>query len=92
MIRPLHCVVFACLLAPIPMMSQPNGSASSGMNSGNASSAATTKIVKPVEPMKPFSRFALGGGIGINGINLQAATNVNPYLNLRAVGMCLDTP
>jgi hypothetical protein len=36
--------------------------------------------------MKPFSRFALGGGISLMGVNLQAATNVNRYLNLRGTG------
>ena len=36
--------------------------------------------------MKPFSRFALGGGISLMGVNLQAATNVNQYLNLRGTG------
>jgi hypothetical protein len=34
----------------------------------------------------PFSHLAVGGGIGLMGINLQAATNVNRYLNVRGVG------
>ncbi len=34
----------------------------------------------------PFSRLAVGGGIGLMGINMQAATNVNRYLNLRGTG------
>lgn len=33
-----------------------------------------------------FSRLALSGGIGVNGINLQAAVEANRYLNLRGVG------
>jgi hypothetical protein len=37
-------------------------------------------------PMGPLSHFALGGGISTMGINLQAATNLNRYLNLRASG------
>jgi hypothetical protein len=36
--------------------------------------------------MSPLSRFALGGGISTTGINLQAATNLNRYMNLRASG------
>ena len=36
--------------------------------------------------MGPFSHFALGGGISTMGINLQAAINVNRYINLRATG------
>ncbi len=38
----------------------------------------------------PFSRFALGGGISTMGINLQAATIVNRYINLRASGNYLN--
>jgi hypothetical protein len=34
----------------------------------------------------PFSRLALSGGIGIGGINLQAAVEANRHINLRAVG------
>jgi hypothetical protein len=36
--------------------------------------------------MRPFSRIAFGGGIGVMGINLQAATNLNRYMNVRASG------
>jgi hypothetical protein len=36
--------------------------------------------------MGTLSRFALGGGISTMGINLQAATNLNRYMNLRASG------
>ena len=34
----------------------------------------------------PFTRLAFEGGIGIGGINMQAATNINRYLNVRATG------
>jgi len=30
--------------------------------------------------------MALGGGIGIGGINMQAAVNANQYLNIRGIG------
>ena len=36
--------------------------------------------------MKPFSHLALGGGISMMGINLQSATNINRYSNLRVSG------
>lgn len=36
--------------------------------------------------VKPFSRFALGGGISTMGVNLQAATNLNSYMNVRVIG------
>jgi len=38
------------------------------------------------EGSKAFTRLAVGGGIGLMGINMQAATNVNRYLNVRGVG------
>jgi hypothetical protein len=34
----------------------------------------------------PFSRFAIGGGISVMGINLQAATNINRHFNIRGTG------
>lgn len=43
------------------------------------------KAVKNAPPA-PFSRLALSGGIGANGINMQAAVNANRYLNIRGVG------
>jgi hypothetical protein len=36
--------------------------------------------------MGPLSRFALGGGISTTGINLQVATILNRYMNVRASG------
>lgn len=36
--------------------------------------------------MGPLSRLALGGGISTTGINLQAATILNRYMNVRATG------
>jgi hypothetical protein len=35
---------------------------------------------------RPFSHLAFSAGLGFNGVNLQAATNLNQYMNLRAVG------
>lgn len=37
-------------------------------------------------PSQPFSRLALSGGVGLMGINLQAATEANRYLNIRGTG------
>jgi hypothetical protein len=86
MTRLFHCIALACLLASIPLMSQQNVSSSAAVGTGNEPPAASTRPATSIGPLSPFSRLALGGGIGINGINLQAATNVNPYLNIRAVG------
>jgi hypothetical protein len=48
----------------------------------------TTKATKKKAEvhLKPFSKLALGGGVGVMGVNLQAATNVNRHLNLRGSG------
>ena len=40
----------------------------------------------PTSVPGPLSRLALQGGIGIGGINMQAAVEANRYLNVRAVG------
>jgi hypothetical protein len=54
-----------------------------------ASKAAKKKKKTEVQ-LKPFSRLALGGGVGVSGVNLQAATNVNRHLNLRGYGNVLN--
>ena len=36
--------------------------------------------------LKPFSALGFGGGVSLMGVNLQAATNMNRYLNLRGTG------
>lgn len=73
----LLCAVTATLL----------GQSSSASSDQPAPGAKTTKAAKKAEvPMKPFSRFALGGGISLMGVNLQAATNLERHLNLRGTG------
>jgi hypothetical protein len=66
-------------------MAQQTNFSSSGSEPKPEDSAVVTTKPAP-EPLKPFSRFALGGGIGIGGINLQAATNLNRYSNVRVSG------
>lgn len=54
---------------------------------GAGNSAAPVVVPNTSTPsMKPFSRVAIAGGIGLMGINLQAATNVNRYANVRLTG------
>jgi hypothetical protein len=36
--------------------------------------------------IKPLSRFALGAGVSAEGIDLQAATNLDRHFNLRVIG------
>jgi hypothetical protein len=46
----------------------------------------THKAKRKTTTIKPFSRLAVGGGISLMGINMQAATNVNQHLNVRGTG------
>jgi hypothetical protein len=49
--------------------------------------AQADKASKKAEAhLKPFSAVAFGGGMSLMGVNLQAATNMNRYLNLRGTG------
>ena len=61
--------------------------ASAGLFAQNSDQPAPpqTRAEKGVSPA-PFSRLALSGGIGANGINMQAAVNANRYLNIRGIG------
>ena len=56
----------------------------------SAASAAAAGGAPAAPPMSaapgPFSRLGFEGGVGVGGINMQAATNISSHLNLRAVG------
>ena len=52
----------------------------------DAASTIETQRKPGPASMRPLTHFALGGGISLMGINLQTATNVNRYLNLRFAG------
>jgi hypothetical protein len=52
-----------------------------------APTAKADKAAKKAEVhLRPFSALAFGGGMSLMGVNLQAATNMNRYLNLRGTG------
>jgi hypothetical protein len=59
---------------------------SQAVPSAQSSGRLSHRSKKPVTPLKPFSRLAVGGGVSLMGINMQAATNVNQHLNVRATG------
>jgi hypothetical protein len=52
--------------------------------------AATRKTAKKGKKaevhLKPFTSIAFGGGMSLMGVNLQASTNLNRYMNLRGTG------
>jgi len=81
--RELCCCLVILLAAPAVLLAQ------------NDSAPATPPAMQTTRgPMAmpgagepaPFSRLALEGGIGIGGINMQAAVEANRYLNIRGIG------
>ena len=87
MIRLSYCLAVISLIST-PLMAQQNFA--SVPTASNSSAVQTTRPTNPantsLDTSKPFSRLALGGGISTLGINLQAATNINRYANLRVSG------
>jgi hypothetical protein len=90
MTRIIRCLMVTLLAAPACLLAQ---TASSSLDSSQP--AAQTQNVPPMSPIakgptytepEPFSRLALSGGIGIGGINMQAAVEANRYLNIRGIG------
>lgn len=59
-------------------------------NPGPAPLNPHVKKKKQEVELKPFSRVALGGGISLMGINMQVATNIDRYLNVRGTGNFFD--
>ena len=68
----------------------PASASQSGQTGQSDLGPPPTKNKKSEVKLKPFSRLAIGGGISLMGINLQAATNVNRYLNVRGTGNIFD--
>lgn len=91
------CVILAlAAVSPAPFAlanpaTDPSSSSSSSSNSlaapgsGSAASVSNAPKANNSSPA-PFSRLGMSAGIGAGGINLQAATNLNRYMNLRGVG------
>ena len=52
--------------------------------------AIVPKKKKMIEPPKPLSRLAFGGGISAMGGNMQVATNLNRFMNVRGTGNYLQ--
>ena len=56
----------------------------------NTTHSQTPHVKASPASVKPLSRIALGGGVSLLGVNLQAATNLNRYLNVRGTGNFLN--
>ena len=93
MTRIITRLALGVFLAAAALPAQTTAS-TNGVVSPHSSSLATTPssvqqpsrgTLIPAFPA-PFSRVAVGGGISLTGINLQAAINANKYLNIRGTG------
>jgi hypothetical protein len=63
----------------------PNSRAAERVNRG-----ALSRYQEREKPPKPFSRIGLSAGVSTMGINMQVATNINRFLNVRGVGNYLS--
>ncbi len=101
--RTIFFVSVALLAVPCALVAQFSAVSSSlvaqetGLDAGAGRATLSTpaaksamKAKKAEVPLKPFSRLALGGGISLMGVNLQAATNISRYFNLRVTGNVLN--
>jgi len=94
--RPTVLMLLALFLTPALLRAQaipqtyPPAAAKSGQAALLARNAKAAKAAKKQFSPKPFSQFAIGAGVGVMGVNLQAATNLNRFMNLRAVGNVLN--
>ncbi len=80
------CTMISLLAASACLLAQ-TASYSFDPSPGSAGSAGqATPPVKSSEGPAPFSRLGLSVGVGVNGINFQAAVEANRYINIRGVG------
>jgi hypothetical protein len=80
----------ALLFVRVTFAAEPSDSlsrfpAAGTMGAGSAVNNPSARNSAPLD-YRPFSRVAFGVGISPLGIQLQAATNVNRYMNLRGTG------
>lgn len=75
-------------IAGLSAQSLPSGtSPTASPSSPDSDITPPAHVPRPVVPSpQPFSRLSLGGGIGVGGINMQAAVEANRYLNIRGIG------
>ena len=68
-----------------PELSRPHTDSLQAPNQNTTRSQAPHVKASPAT-VKPLSRFAIGGGVSAMGVNMQAAINLNRYLNVRGTG------
>src|SRR5208283_855303 len=77
------CLMVPLLAAPACLFAQ--AAPATADSSNQATTPPYLRNAKLGAPA-PWSRLALEGGIGIGGINMQAAVEANRYLNIRGIG------
>lgn len=92
--RKTALILALTMLAPalVAMGQEPVTPSNMPPQGNSAPTGMTTHAKKKKQEvhLKPFSRLAVSGGVGLGGINVQAATNVNRYLNVRGTGNIFD--
>ncbi len=90
------CLLILLILAAAPLAAQsssaptaPKKAAQTAQNQVDAKKAAAKRKKAEVH-LKPFSSLAFGGGMSLMGVNMQASTNLNRYMNLRGTGNFFD--
>jgi len=87
--RVVFLLSFAFFAATSVLLGEsPSAPASQSAPAVNTRRAAKAdKAAKKAEVhLRPFSAIAFGGGMSLMGVNMQTATNMNRYLNLRGTG------
>jgi hypothetical protein len=83
-------LLLALVAAPAAISAQTLGFSSSLIAEEASSDGNGGGVARPIRPYvggdRPFSHFAFGGGISPLGINVQTATNLNRYMNVRGTG------
>ena len=84
----------ALIAAPAMLMAQSSTSYSDlntvQSNPQRTATQPSSRMKSSSVTVKPLSRVALSGGVSLMGVNMQAATNLNRYLNVRGTGNFLN--
>jgi hypothetical protein len=84
-----YYVTLALLAAPLAAAAQSSSTSldpSAPVLSADGGAGGGKTPGKAISSEGPFSEFALGGGVGLMGVNLELATNLSQHLNLRGTG------
>jgi len=88
--RIIACLMLVLLAAPAGLLAQTSSSTDASQSAAPADQPTTpvspfVKTSRNTSPA-PFSRLGLQAGIGLMGINMEAAVEANRHLNIRGIG------